>query len=309
MKQKVIITAAITGAATFPSQSEYLPITPEEIITESLRAYEAGAAIVHIHARDPKTGHPSSDAGIFGEILSGIKAKCDVVIGTTTGGGVGMTPSERLSVVTTFKPELASFNLGSMNFGLFPIAESINNYRFDWEKSYIEGTKDFVFKNTFADLEYFCQEMERVGTKPEGEIYDVGHLYNVRYLTKRNFWKMPIHFQYVMGVLGGISGTAQNLMFLKNTADQLFERNYTWSVIGTGYPAEFDLGTLAVLLGGHVRVGMEDNLRLDWNNPVKSNGELVDKMVRIIRSLDREIAAPDEARKILGLKGKDKVNF
>lgn len=307
--RKVIITAAITGATTMPSQSDYLPITPEQIAGEAVRACAAGASVVHIHGRDPADGSPSSDLNIFRQIVTSVKSQCDVVICTSTGGGAGMTLEERVSVVPELQPELASFNCGSMNFGIFPVASRIKSFKYQWEKPFLEKTRDFVFKNTFYDMEYACSIMYNYGTKPELEIYDLGQLYNVRYLLSQGVLRKPIHLQFVMGVLGGIGNGPEDLMHMKETSDRLFGSDYTWSVIGVGYPAEFHLGAMAVILGGHVRVGLEDNLRLDYNNMARSNAELVEKAVRIVRELGFDIATPGEARQMLNLKGQGGVNF
>jgi len=307
--EKLIITAAITGATTIPSQSSHLPITPKEIADEAVRAADEGAAVVHIHAREPSTGKPSSELKIFKEILGDIKSRSDVVVCITTGGGVGMSIEERVSVLPAFKPEMASFNSGSMNFGLFAAADRISQYSYEWEQPFIENTRDFVFKNTFADMEHICKTMYDHGTKPELEIYDVGQLYNARYLLKTGVLKAPVHMQFVMGVLGGIGTNIEDLLHLKRTADSLFGDQYTWSVIGVGYPAEFHLGSMAIMLGGHMRVGLEDNLRVARGIMAESNGELVAKAARLAAELGREIAAPQEARTILGLKGLEDVKY
>lgn len=306
---KLIITASLTGSDVIPSQSPYLPITPDEIAEEAVRCWEAGAAVVHIHARNSQDGHPISDPEVFGQIAGKIKAKTDLVICVTTGGGFGMTVQERAAVVPILKPEMASLSLGSINFGLFPSVKRIKEFRFDWEQEFLEGTRDFVFKNTFADIEGLSKMMVQEDTKPELEIYDVGHLYNLSYLVRKGYLKLPAHLQFVMGVMGGISNNIDDFLYLKRTADRLFGDNYTWSVIGIGYPAAFQLGSIACMLGGHVRVGMEDNLRITNESLAKSNAELVDKMIRLAREFDREPATPEEVRQILGLKGLDKVSF
>jgi len=307
--EKLIVTVAPTGSITVPAQTPYLPVTPDEIADEAVRAWEAGAAVAHIHARDPETGHPSADQELFGQILKKIKERCDIVICTTTGGGIGMTLEQRVAVVSNYRPEMASFNMGSMNFALYPVVRRMKEFKHGWERPYLEGSKDFVFKNTFTDLEYISQKMAEYGTKPELECYDVGHLYNAAQIVNDGFLKLPIHMQFVMGVLGGIMPSLENLMHMKRTADQLFGSNYTWSVIGVGYPDEFYMGTLAIMMGGHVRVGLEDNIRVARGQLAEGNAPLVEKIVRIARELGREIATPDEARRMLGLKGKDKVGF
>ena len=307
--KKVILTAAVTGSVTFPSQTPYLPITPEEIAADAYSAYENGASVVHVHVRDPETGKPSPSLDLFKEVLTKIKSQSDLIVCTTTGGGAGMTLEERLGVVPTFKPELASFNMGSMNFALFPIADKIEVFKTEWEKPMIEGTKDLVFKNTFTDLEYICKTMKENGTKPELEIYDAGMLYNTAFMARKGLLDFPIHMQFVTGVLGGTAANIYELVHLKQTADRLFGDKYTWSIIGVGYPTEFQLGAAGISLGGHVRVGLEDNIYLERGVLAKSSGELCAKMTRIIRDLGFDVATPAEAREMLGLKGLDKVNY
>jgi uncharacterized protein (DUF849 family) len=307
-EEKIIITCAVTGSIHTPTMSPYLPLKPQEIAEEAVKAAEAGAAVVHIHARDPKTGIPTSDINVFREILSRIKEKSDVVICPTTGGGLGMTVEERIRVIPELKPEMASFNMGSMNFALHHLVEKFKEFKLDWEKQYLEMSKDFIFRNTFKDLEYVAKTFYENETKPELECYDVGHIYNAAYLLSTGVLKPPLHIQFVHGILGGIGTHLEDLMHMKRTADRLFGENFTWSVIGAGR-FEFSLCTVGLILGGHVRVGMEDNLYLSKGRLAKSNAEMIEKMVRIARELGREPATPDEARKILGLKGKDKVNF
>jgi uncharacterized protein (DUF849 family) len=310
--EKLIITAALTGNITLPTQTPYLPLTPQQIIDEAVKAANAGAASVHIHGRDSKTARPTTEPAVYREIATGIKAKSNVIVCVTTGGTADMTPAQRAQVVPALKPELATFNMGSINFSIHPIAERYKDedYKFPWEKEFAVGTKDFIFRNTFGDIEKLCQMMEENNTKPEFEIYDVGHLYNLNFLIKKNIIKLPIWLQFVTGILGGIGSALEDIMYLKQTADRLIGAdNYIWSVIGAGYPAELNLATLAIMMGGHARVGFEDNIFIEKRVLAKSNAELVEKVVRIARELGREIATPDEARKILGLKGKDKVNY
>jgi uncharacterized protein (DUF849 family) len=306
---KLIITAAITGAATVPSLTPYLPLTPRQIADSAIEAAEAGAAIVHIHARRPEDGLPSSDIGHFQEILGRIKEYSDVVICVTTGGGVGMTIKERARVVPTFRPEMCSFNTGSINFALYPVLDVIKEFTHPWEKLYLEASRDFVFKNTFKDLEFLAALCEKHQTKPELEIYDVGHLYNLDHLVGTGVIRPPLHMQFVMGVLGGIRGTPEDLTHLVTRAGSLFgKENFTWSVIGVG-AAEINLSTMAIHMGGHVRVGLEDNIFVKKGELAKSNAQLVEKIIELARLLDRPVATPDDARKILGLKGRDKINF
>ena len=314
MDEKCIITAAVTGGDTVPSQSPYIPITPQEIADEAVRCAEAGAAVVHVHARDPETGEPSSRLELFEEILTSIKERSDAVICPTTGGNASMTLEERLRQLPKFKPEMATFNMGSMNYAAHFIVESYDRrgktFKYEWERPYLESTKDAVFKNTFQDLEYIINLMNENDVKPECEIYDLGMLYNTAYLVEKKILQKPLQIQFVLGVLGGARAEPGVLYWLKGVADEQFGRNeYTWSTIGAGYPQEFHLGAMSVIMGGNVRVGMEDNLRVERKKYAKSNAEMVEKIVKIIELLDREIATPDDARRILGLKGKDKVNF
>lgn len=309
---KIIISAALTGNLTMPTQTPYLPITPEEIAEEARRAAEAGAAIVHVHARDPQNGRPTSDPQVYMEIARKIKERTDAIICITTGGTMYMTPEERLRSIPVLKPELATFNMGSINFSIHPLAERYKDedWKFPWEKEFVESTKDFIFRNTFGDMEKYCETFYANGVVPECEIYDVGHLYNMSFLIRRGLLKKPIWMQFVTGVLGGIGADPENVIFLKNKADKLIgPENYRWSVIGVGYPAEFQLAALAIVMGGNVRVGFEDNIFIDRGVLARSNAELVEKVVRLAREFGREPASPDEARQILGLKGKDKVNF
>jgi len=307
--KKVILTAAITGAATFPSQSPYIPITPRQIADEAVAAWKAGAAVVHIHARNPEDGRPSASLDLYREIVTSIKSRCNVIICITTGAGAGMTIDERTTTVSTFKPELASLNMGSMNFSMHPLLNKIKEWKFEWEKPYVEATRDFIFPNTFASLERIMTVMNQNGTKPELEIYDISHLYNTQYLVQEGFLQYPLHMQFVLGVMGGAQATAHEMVHLKNTADRLFGNRYTWSVIGTGWPHEFRMGAVALTLGGHVRVGLEDNLLISRTELAKSNAQLVEKMVRICEDLGKEVADSEEAREILQLKGLDKVAF
>ncbi len=314
MDERCIITAAVTGGDIVPSQSPYLPITPKEIADEAVRSAEAGAAVVHIHARDPHSGKPSSNLEYFEQILTSIKERSDVVICVTTGGNPTMSLEQRIKIIPKFKPEMATFNMGTMNYALHFIAESYEKrkkeFRYDWEKPYLESTKDGVFKNTFKDLEYIVQVMGENDVKPECEIYDLGMIYNASYLFGKGKLRKPLQLQFVLGVLGGARADVGVLQFLKNTCDYEFGKNeYTWSTVGAGYPQEFYMGALSVMMGGNIRVGMEDNLRIDRNGYAKSNAELVEKAVKIVETLNREIATPSDARRMLGLKGKEKTHF
>jgi uncharacterized protein (DUF849 family) len=310
--EKLIITAALTGNITLPTQTPYLPLTPQQIIDDAVRAANAGAASVHIHGRDPKTARPTTDPAVYREIAAGIKARSNVIVCITTGGTATMTPEERAQVVPALKPELATFNMGSINFSIHPIADRYQDkdYKYSWEKEFAVGTKDFIFRNTFGDIEKLMQMMKDNSTKPEFELYDVGHLYNLHFLVRAKIIHFPVWLQFVTGILGGIGANVDEVVHMKQTADRLLgSDNYVWSIIGAGYPAEFNLATLGIMMGGHARVGFEDNIFIERGVLAKSNAELVDKVVRIARELGREIATPDEARKMLGLKGRDKVNY
>lgn len=307
--EKLIITAAITGAATVPSLTPYLPLTPKQIAESAIEAAKAGAAIVHIHARRPEDGFPSSAPEHFKEILTRIKEKSDVVICITTGGSVLMTVEERAASIPLFKPEMCSFNMGSINFALHTALKAVKEFKYPWEKQYLEMSKDFIFKNTFKDFEYLCQVITENNTKPELEIYDVGHLYNLDHLVNEKMMKPPMHLQFVMGVLGAIRGTAEDLTYLVTKAKVLFgNHNFTWSVIGVG-ASEINLSTMAIHMGGHVRVGLEDNIYIKKGVLAKSNAELVEKIIKIADLLHRDIATPTDARRILNLKGRENVNY
>jgi len=307
--KKVILTAAVTGAATFPSQSPHIPITPKEIADAAVGAWKAGAAIVHIHARDPKDGRPSADVELYRKIITEIKTRCDAVICITTGAGAGMSIEQRTATISMFKPELGSLNMGSINFSMHPILERVKEWKFEWEKDAVEASRDYIFPNTFASLEKITTIMKENHTKPELEIYDTSHLYNASYLIQKGFLESPLHMQFVLGVLGGAQATVYDLVYLKNTADRLFGDQFTWSVIGTGWPDEFCLGAVALTMGGHIRVGLEDNLLIDRGTLANSNGQLVEKMRHICEELGSSVATPAEAREMIGLKGMKKVNF
>ena len=299
--KKVILTAAVTGAVHIPSMSPYLPITPEQIIDEAVAAYHAGAAVVHLHTRNPGTGQPTGDPELMRQVVEGIRAQCDVVIGCTTGGAIGMTNEERLAALPVAKPELASCNAGSVNFCFAPIADKIKKPLFDWEIPFVKNTYQVPFANTFKDIEEYIALMNQYGTKPEFEIYEVGMLSNVAYFLKRGMLKAPVYLQFVTGVMGGIPANMDNLLFLLNTAIRVLgEGNFVWSCAAAG-KEQFDITTAAMILGGNVRVGLEDNLYIARGKLAKSNAEPIAKMVRIANELGREIAAPDEARAILGI--------
>lgn len=305
---QVIISAAITGGMTVPTQSHAIPVTPEEIIESAVGAHEAGAAIVHIHVREPETGRPSSDLGLFREVLGGIKERCPVIVQPTTGGGQGMTIDERAAVLTEFQPEMATFNTGSINFGLFPIGERDLDWD-EWEREYLEGTRGYIFRNSFADMERICAMMREANVKPELEAYDVGHLFNIAHLLSRDLLDQPIHIQFVLGVLGANQARIDQTLHMLHTARSLFGDDFTWSAAGVGYPAEYQLAAMGIMLGGQVRVGLEDNLRLSGERRAASNAELVEKAVALASIFDRSPATPDQARDFFGLKGPDAVAY
>lgn len=308
MKDKFIVTAAITGAIHTPTMSPYLPLTPDQIIEDARRASEAGAAVVHIHARDPETGQPSADSKIFGEILSGIKEQCDAVICTTTGGGFGMTVEQRVSVVKTYSPELASLNAGSLNFALHPLLHKIKDFKHEWEPQFLAMSEDFIFPNTFKTLREFSEFFTKEDTKPELEIYDAGMLSNLAFLINLGLVKKPVYLQFVLGILGGMQATVNNLVFLHNSARELIGDEFVWSVCAAGKD-QFKMCNLSLLMGGNTRVGLEDNLYLEKGKMAKSSGEQVEKIIRIGKEHDLVPATPAEAREMLQLKGLDKVKY
>lgn len=304
---KAIITAAITGSIHTPSMTPYLPITPKQIADEAVRAWQAGAAVAHMHVRDPETGQPSPSLDLFRDVITEVKARCDMVLCLTTGGGPGMTVEQRVAVVPTFKPELASFNFGSLNFALFPVVSQFKQFKFPWEAQYLSMTEDFVFPNTFKTLREFSGFFRQNETKPELEIYDTGMLNNVAFMMEQGHLKKPVYLQFVMGILGGIPATMENLMFLCRTARETIG-DFVWSVCAAGRH-QMKMCTTALLMGGNVRVGLEDSLYVEKGRMAKSNAEQVEKIIRITRELGMDPATSDEARQILGLKGLEKVNF
>lgn len=306
---KVIISCAITGAIHTPSMSDALPITPDEIATQSIAAAEAGAAIIHLHARDPKTGEPTPDPDVFMEFLPRIKQNTDAVINITTGGGLNMSLEERLAAPLRAKPEMCSLNMGSMNFGIYPAADKVSEWKHDWEEPYLRGTDDFIFRNTFRDIERILKILgEEHGTRFEHECYDLGHLYNVAHFVDRGLLKPPFFIQSIFGILGGIGADLDNVLFMKRTADRLFGDDYVWSVLAAGRH-QMSFVTQAALLGGSVRVGLEDSLYLAKGKMAQTNAEQVSKIRRIMEDLSLDIATPDEAREMLALKGGDDVGF
>jgi uncharacterized protein (DUF849 family) len=309
LSKKVIITCAVTGGIHTPTMSDALPYKPADIAAQAIAAAEAGAAILHLHARDPETGKPSPDPAVFMQFLPVIKQATDAVINVTTGGGLNMTVEDRLAAPLLAKPEMCSLNMGSMNFAIYPLADRHSAWKFDWEEPYLRGTDDFIFRNTFRDITRILQLLgEAHGTKFEHECYDVGHLYNLAHFIDRGLIKPPFFVQMIFGILGGIGPDLENLMFMKRTADRLFGPDYRWSVLAAGR-FQMPFATEAALLGGSVRVGLEDSLHIGKGKLASSNAEQVTKVRRILEELGHEIATPAEARQILGLKGGDRVGF
>ncbi len=307
--RKVIITCAVTGSIHTPSMTPYLPITPNEIAEASIGAYEAGASIIHLHARDPKDGRPTPDPEVFMQFLPRIKQATNAVINITTGGGHNMTVQQRLAAPLRAKPEMCSFNMGSMNFGLYHVGERMKEAKYDWEKPYLEATRDFIFRNTFKDMEYTLKHLgEECGTRFEFECYDIGHLYNLAHLLDRKLYKPPVMVQSIFGILGGIGADPDNLVHMKRIADKLFGNDYLWSVLAAGRH-QMAFTTMAAIYGGSVRVGLEDSIYLGKGQLAKSNAEQVKKIRGILESLSLEIATPDEAREMLALKGASNVGF
>ena len=306
---KVIISCAVTGAIHTPSMSDHLPITPEQIARSSIEAAEAGAAIIHLHARDPQTGEPTPDPAVFMRFLPTIKQSTDAVLNITTGGGLKMTLEERLAAPMQAKPEMCSLNMGSMNFNISRAGDKITNWKHEWEKPYLAGTDNHIFRNTFRDIENIVNTMGRGhGTRFEFECYDVGHLYNLAYMLERKVVEPPLFVQTIFGILGGIGAEHRNLMFMRETADRLFGRDYVWSVLAAGRH-QMAFTTMAGILGGNVRVGLEDSLYIGRGQMATSNAQQVGKIKHILEELSLEIATPAEARAILHLKGGDRVGF
>ena len=306
---RVVITCALTGGMTVPTQSKAIPVTVEEIVTAGVEAWEAGAAVLHIHVREPDTGRPSADLDLFAQVLSGLRERCDAILQPTTGGGVGMSITERGAVLPRFRPEMATFNAGSINFGIFPVARRDLPFA-PWEREYLEGTRDYVFRNSFADMAYMASLFQDHGTRPEIEVYDVGQLFNVRQLIADGLIETPFNMQFVLGVLGANAAEPDQFLHMLRTAERLFGADgFTWSAAGVGYPGEFNLAALSLMLGGNVRVGIEDNLRLRHGEAANSNADLVRKVVELARLFDREPATPQEARIHLRLKGASDLGF
>ncbi len=308
MANKVIITCAVTGAIHTPSMSPHLPITPAEIAEAAIGAARAGAAVVHLHAREPKDGRPTQDPKMFMQFLPQIKAASDVVINLTTGGAPTMTIQDRLQPALQLKPEVASLNMGSMNFGLYEMVPRVKEWKYDWEKPYLEGSDDRIFKNTFKDIAHILQSCSDNDTRFEIECYDIGHLYTAAHFLERGLVKAPLFIQSVFGIRGGIGPHPEDVLHMRRTADRLFGDQYQWSVLGGGRNQMY-IATQSAVMGGNVRVGLEDSLWIGKGQLAKTNADQVSKIRRIIEEVGLEIATPDDARKILKLKGKNNVNF
>jgi uncharacterized protein (DUF849 family) len=306
---KVVITCAVTGSIHTPTMSDALPITPDQIATQAIDAAKAGAAILHLHARDPKDGRPSPDPAVFRQFLPRIKQSCDAVINITTGGSVIMTLEDRIAAATEFSPEMCSLNMGSMNFALYPMAARYKTWKYDWEEQYLLQSDQNIFRNTFRDIERIAKLLgEGHGVKFEHECYDTGHLYNLAHCIDRGLFKPPVFLQLIYGILGGIGPDIDNLLFMKRTADRLFGDQYLWSVLAGGRH-QIPFATQATMMGGNVRVGLEDSLYIGRGKLASSNAEQVAKIRRLIEELGYEVASPAEARAMLGLKGPDRVKF
>ena len=305
---KVIITCAVTGAIHTPSMSRHLPVTPAEITEQAVAAARAGAAMLHLHARDPRTGRPDQSPELFAQFLPRIKEQTDAILNITTGGGLGMTLEERLAPAVWAQPEVASMNMGSLNFNIAGAGARVSEYRFDWEKPYLEMTKDFILSNTFAQMERGMRTLGETGTRFEFECYDVGHLYNLAHFADRGLVKPPFFLQCVFGVLGGIGPDPENLTHMRMIADRLFGDDYLLSVLAAG-KHQMPMVTMSALLGGNVRVGLEDSLYIGKGRLAQSNAEQVAKIHRILEELSLEIATPAEARSMLATKGFDNVAF
>ena len=306
--EKVIISCAITGSIHTPSMSPHLPVTPAQIAESAIGAAEAGAAILHLHARVPESGRPTQDTEVYRQFLPIIKQGCDAIVNITTGGGLGMTMDERLAAAKWAQPEIASMNMGSLNFNISAAGGRISEFKNDWEKPYLEMTKDFILSNTFTQIERGMNELGEIGTRFEFECYDVGHLYNLAHFADRKIIKPPFFVQAIFGILGGIGPEPENLMHMKATADRLFGHDYYLSVLGAGRH-QFPFVTMGAILGANVRVGLEDNLYLGRGELAASNADQVRKIRRILGELSLEAATPDEARRMLGTKGADKTAF
>ena len=309
-QQKTVITCAITGAIHTPTMSDALPYTYDDIATQAMDASEAGAAILHLHARDNQTGAPSVEVDDFKPFLPRIKQASDAVVNISTGGSLTLSIQDRIHPAKTFSPEMCSMNMGSMNFSFHPLSGrySDDQWQFDWEKDYVANSDGNIFRNTFRDIKEAADTLAPHGIKFEHECYDVGHLYNLKFCMDIGLFKAPIFIQFIFGILGGIGSDVENLVFMKRTADKLFGDDYRWSVLGAGN-AQMSLGATASQMGGNVRVGLEDSLFISRGKLAESNAQQVAKIRRIVEDLGCQIATPNEAREILDLKGGDRVNF
>jgi uncharacterized protein (DUF849 family) len=306
--RKVIITCAPTGAIHTPSMSPYLPVTADEIAAAALAAARAGAAILHLHARNPEDGRPSQDPSLFVPFLEQIKAQTDAVVNITTGGSPHMTVEDRMRPAMTFKPEVASLNMGSMNFGLFPMLDRFKEFKHPWEREHLENSRDLIFKNTYKDIETILRKGTENGTRFEFECYDISHLYNLAHFLDRGLVRGPLFVQSVFGILGGIGPHPEDLMHMRRTADRLFGDQYQWSILGAGR-SQIALASIGAAMGSHVRVGQEDSLWIGPGQLAKSSAEQVTRIRTVLEALNLEVATPAEARSLLGLKGGDQVAF
>ncbi len=307
--RRVIVSCAVTGSIHVPSQTPHLPITADQIAESAIGAARAGAAILHLHARDPSDGSPTADPERFMAFLPRIAAETDAIVNITTGGGHRMTLDERLAAPLRARPEMCSLNMGSMNFGLYPVIDRVKTFDHPWERDYLERSRDFIFKNTFADIERIVRELgEGHGIRFEFECYDVGHLYTLAHMLERGIVRPPLFIQTIFGILGGIGTDAEDLVHMRRTADRLFGVDYHWSILGAGRH-QMNLVTMGAIMGGNVRVGLEDSVYLGKGRLAETNADLVTKIGRILAELSLEIATPDEVRQMLGLKGRDAVGF
>ena len=308
-REKVIITCAVTGSIHTPTMSPHLPLTPGEIAEASIAAYEAGASIIHLHARNPEDGSPTPDPDVFMQFLPRIKQSTDAVVNVTTGGGHGMSLQERLAAPLRASPEMCSLNMGSMNFGLYPMLERYKEFQYEWERTHLENSRDFIFRNTFKDIEYVLKELgEGCGTRFEFECYDVGHLYNLAHFLDRGLVKPPLFVQTIFGILGGIGADHENLLHMKRIADKLFGDQYQWSVLASGRH-QLSFVSMSAIMGGNIRVGLEDSLYAGKGRLARSNAEQVSIVRSIIENLSMDVASAQEARTMLNLKGGDQVGF
>lgn len=307
-RPRTIITCAVTGAIHTPTMSDALPVTPDSIAEQSIAAAEAGAAILHLHARHPETGAPSIDPAHFAGFLPRIRQATDAVVNISTGGSIHAAIADRLAPALHYRPEMCSLNMGSLNFAFHPLADRYADWKNDWEPGYVAGSEGAIFRNTFADIRAVAEALGPLGVRFEHECYDVGHLYNLKFCLDRGLFRAPLFIQFVMGILGGIAAEVENLVFLKRTADKLFGTGYRWSVIGAG-AMQMPMAVTAAQMGGHVRVGLEDSLFLRRGQMAVSNAEQVAHVRRLIEEMGGAIATPDEARAMLGLRGGDSIGF